>query len=230
MAVSLALLPSPLLGPSVWRPVARILTAHGWTTMTCTAPPTPRTGCDVLDAFLQELPVDEELVLIPHSNAGAYVPVLTTRRPVVGVVFVDAVLPPHRGHQPLAPPAFHEFLRQKADRGGVLPVWTDWWEEADVAAMFVDSETRTRIELEQPRLPLSYFQDQVDVPAGWDDRPAAYLALGDTYRREREDAERRHWPVTTIPAGHLNLVNNPAEVATALEDLFNLIGITRPRL
>ena len=106
---------------------------------------TARTGCDVLDAFLQELPVDEELVLIPHSNAGAYVPVLTTRRPVLGVVFVDAVLPPHRGHQRLAPPAFHEFLKQKADGGGVLPVWTDWWGKGEVAALFVDSETRTRI-------------------------------------------------------------------------------------
>ena len=190
----------------------------------------PRAARHVLDAYLTGLPNDDELVLVPHSNAGAYVPILTTRCPVVGAVFVDAVLPPRRGDQPLAPPAFLEFLRKKTDTSGVLPVWTDWWEEADVAALFPDVETRTRIEREQPRLPLSYFQDQLPAPTGWDDVPAAYLAFGDTYSRERDDAEHRRWPVTTLAGEHLHLVNNPTQVATALIDLLHRIGITAPPL
>lgn len=230
MVTVLALLPSPLLGPSVWQPVAQVLLAHGWRTTLCAAPTSPRTGQEVLDAFLADLPTDEELVLIPHSNAGAYVPVISTQRSVVGAVFVDAILPPHRGDVPLAPPTFLDFLRQKADAGGVLPVWTDWWDEADVAALFLDSQTRSRVEREQSRLPLSYFEDQLVVPAGWDDRPAAYLAFGDTYSRERHDAEHRHWPVTTLAGDHLHLVNDPTQVATALIDLLHQMGITRPPL
>ena len=153
---------------------------------------------------------------------------LTTRCQVVGAVFADAGVPPRRGDQPLARPAFLEFLWEKADTRGVLPVWTDWWEEADVAALFPDVETRTRIEREQPRLPLSYFQDQLPAPTGWDNVPAAYLAFGDTSSRERDDAEHRRWPVTTLAGEHLHLLNNPTQVATALIDLLHRIGITPP--
>jgi len=229
MVTSLVLLPSPLLGPSVWKPVVHALATNGWTTMPCSAPTSPHTGREVLDSFLAQLPTDQGLILVAHSNAGAYIPILSTQRSVAGAVFVDALLPPPRGDLPLAPPAFLNFLRQKVDAGGVLPVWTDWWEESDVAALFPDNETRHRIEREQPRLPMSYFEDQLVIPDGWDEGlPAAYLAFGNTYSRERDDAERRQWPVTTLVGDHLHLVNDPIQVATALIDLLKQMGITAP--
>lgn len=227
MVPSLALLPSPLLGPSVWQPVAQVLADRGWPTVICAASASPRTGQDVLDAFLAALPMDQELVLVPHSNAGAYVPALTTQRRIVANVFVDAVLPPGRGRVPLAPPAFLDLLREKADGSGLLPVWTSWWDEAEVAGLFPDAGTRARLEREQQRLPLSYFEGSLlQVPEGWDDRPGAYLAFGDTYGRERDEAERRRWPVSTLPADHLHLLNNPDQVATELVDLMNQLGIS----
>jgi hypothetical protein len=229
MPLSLALLPSPLLGPSVWRPVARLLAAQGWNTVTCLPSAAVLSAQDVLAAFLDALPAHRELVLIPHSNAGAYVPALTTHRSVAGIVFVDAVLPPQRGRIPLASQASLAFLRGKADADGMLPIWTDWWEEAEVAALFADSETRARLEQEQPRLPFSYFEDSLPVPEAWDDRPAAYLAFGETYNREREEAERRQWPVITAAGRHLQLVNEPQQVATDLVNLMNRIGIASPQ-
>jgi len=171
-------------------------------------------------------PADDDLVLIARSNAGAYVPAITGRhRSIIGAVFVHAVLPP-QGHIPLAPPSFLDFLRPQADADGLLPVWTDWWDEADVATVFPDDETRSRIEREQARLPLSYFEDQLPVPDGWDDRPAAYLSFGDTYGPERDDAERRQWPVTTVPGEHLHLLNDPTQVTTALFALLDRLGIS----
>jgi len=226
MVPSLALLPSPLLGPSVWQPVAQVLADRGWHTVTCAACAPLHTGQDVLDAFLAALPMDRELVLVPHSNAGAYVPALTTQRRVVAAVFVDAVLPPGRGRVPLAPPAFLDLLREKADGSGLLPVWTSWWEEAEVAGLFPDAGTRARLEREQQRLPLSYFEGSLPVPEGWDDRPGAYLAFGDTYGHERDEAERRRWPVSTLPAEHLHLLNDPDQVATELVDLMRQLGIS----
>ncbi len=227
MAVSLVLLPSPLLGPSVWQPVARVFAAQGWTTTTCSPPSEARTAQDVLDAVVAGLPTDDELVLVAHSNAGAYVPAITSRHSsILGAVFVDAVLPPRRGHVALAPPAFLDFLRLQADAAGLLPVWTDWWQEAEVAALFPDDETRRRIEREQPRLPISYFEGELPVSDGWDDRPAAYLAFGDTYGRERDEAERRQWPVTTVPGEHLHLLNDPAQVVAALIVLLDRLGIS----
>lgn len=68
MVPSLALLPSPLLGPSVWQRVARVLGNRGWRTLTCAAAPPVWTGRDVLDGWLATLPTDQDLVLVPHSN------------------------------------------------------------------------------------------------------------------------------------------------------------------
>ena len=230
MTPMLALLPSPLLGPSVWQPAAQLLHDQGWTTTTCTLPPGRRTAQDVLDGYVACLPTDHDVVLVAHSNAGAYIPAITSRhRRVTGAVFVDAVLPPAQGHIPLAPPAFLDFLRSKADAAGVLPVWTDWWDPAEVVALFPDEQTQRRIEAEQARLPLSYFQDQLPVPEGWDDRPTAYLAFGDTYDRERADAHRRQWPISTLTGGHLHLLVDPAEVVDELAALLARLGITAPR-
>jgi hypothetical protein len=224
----LALLPSPLLGPALWQPVAQVLAAWGWDIVTCPTPTAPHSAEDVLDAFFAALPANRELVLIPHSNAGAYLPALTEQRSVAGLLFVDAVLPPRRGRIALAPQAFLAFLRGKADADGVLPVWTDWWEEADVAALFPDSRTRARIERARPRLPFSYFGDSLPVPESWDERPAAYLAFGDTYHHEREEAERRQWPVITERGAHLQLVNDPPQVAADIVSLLKRIGFNPP--
>lgn len=226
MVASLVLLPSPLLGPSVWQPAARALTAYGWTTKVCAPPAGPTNAHEVLDAFVSGLPPVGELLLIAHSHAGAFIPAITSRHPsVTGLVFVDAVLPPRTGQIPLAPPEFLDFLRARADATGLLPVWTQWWEEDEVAALFPDAQTRQQVESEQTRLPLSYFKDRLPVPDGWDERPAAYLAFGDTYSREREDAERRHWPVTTMAGGHLHLLAEPTQVVATLIDLMERLGL-----
>ena len=226
MVPLVALLPSPLLGPSVWQPVAQVLEGRGWHTVICAASAPLRSGQDVLDTFLVALPTDREFVLVAHSNAGAYVPALMMQRGTVAAVFVDAVLPPARGRVPLAPEAFLDFLREKADSSGLLPVWTSWWDEAEVAGLFPDAETRSRLEREQQRLPLSYFERSLSVPEGWADRPGAYLAFGDTYGRERDEAERRRWPVSTLPGEHLHLLNNPDQVATELVELMSRLGIS----
>jgi hypothetical protein len=140
------------------------------------------------------LPVDQDLVLVPHSNAGLYVPALAGARPVVGYVFVDAGLPPRSGRVSPAPPASYDFLQRSADPAGLLPPWTQWWPQAEVAALIPDPAVRDRVEREQRRLPLSYFRAFLPVPAGWDDRPGGYLAFGDTYAEDRRRTDGRGWP------------------------------------
>lgn len=99
---------------------------------------------------------------------------------------------------PLAPPDLFDFLSQLADDECLLPPWTSWWNDADVTGLFPDFEVRDRVEREQQRLPLSYFSQSLPVPTGWDNRPGAYRAFGDTYLSERQDAAARGWPVHTI--------------------------------
>lgn len=221
----LAFLPSPLLGPFLWRPVAEVLSERGWQTIVCALQTPVRSGDEVLAGFLSALPEDRDLVLLPHSNAGAYVPELAVRRPVRATLFVDSVLPSGSGLVRLAPAALLELLRGKADHDGLLPPWTRWWDHAEVAALFPDAQSRLRVEEQQQRLPLSYFEGVRDVPAGWDQRPGGYLAFGDTYAAERDDATQRGWPVRTLPGRHLHQLNAPEQVADTIVTMLAEMGV-----
>jgi hypothetical protein len=78
--LTFALLPSPLLGPEAWGPVAEVLRSGGWSVLEQPgAAEPPGAPGDVLKRFLAALPTDRDLVLVPHSNAGLYVPELTMR-------------------------------------------------------------------------------------------------------------------------------------------------------
>jgi hypothetical protein len=215
----LCLLPSPLLGPAVWRPVARQLAVDGWAVAEVPwMPVAPRTGPDVLETLVEAVPGGRGAVLIPHSNAGLYVPAVTARRRVAGYVFVDAGLPGHAGSVPMIPPGLHEFLAGKADGNGALPPWTQWWDE-DISGLFPNAEVREEVEGEQHSVPLSYFREKLPVPSGWDDQPGAYLAFGDTYAAERAEAAARGWPVRTLPGEHLHMLIDPGQVAGSIGEL-----------
>jgi pimeloyl-ACP methyl ester carboxylesterase len=213
------LLPSPLLGPSVWEPVAERLAAAGHDVQVPVLPDRRRSPDDVLAALLGALPVDRDLVLVPHSGAGAYVATLAATRRVVRVVFVDAVLPSLDGPTPTAPPGALDHLAGLADGDGRLPGWTSWWPEEDVAALFPDAGSRARVEAEQPQLPLAYFRAAVPAPPGWDLLPCAYLAFGRTYALELARAEASGWPVVVLAGGHLHQLVDPDAVTAELEQL-----------
>lgn len=185
----------------------------------------PRTPDDVLLSFLAALPADQDLVLIPHSNAGLYVPALTAERSAVAYIFVDAGLPASYGRVRLAPPAMLDVLSQKADDNDLLPPWTSWWDEAEVTRLFPNVEVLEQVKREQQRLPLSYFSQSVPVPSGWDNRPGAYIAFGDTYLSERQDAAGRGWLVRTLPGGHLHMLVDPLQVAAEIIDLLAALGV-----
>jgi hypothetical protein len=198
----------------------------GWEVITpAAAQVAPRTPDDVLRSFLAALPADQDLVLIPHSNAGVYVPALTVERRVVAYVFVDAGLPANYGRVRLAPSALLDFLTQKADSNDLLPPWTSWWDEADVTRLFPNVDVREQVEREQQRLPLSYFNESLPLPSDWDNRPGAYLAFGDTYLSDRREAARRGWPVATLSGGHLHTLVDPHQVAAEINNLLAVIGV-----
>jgi hypothetical protein len=222
---TLAFLPSPLLGAASWRPVADELSRRGHAVLTVAWPtgPAPGDPQDVLRELLDALPPETPLTLVPHSNAGLYVPALTAARAVAGCVFVDARLPPATGAPPAAWPGHREWLVELADADGVLPPWTQWW-DTGVSSLFPNDAVRTEVEREQRRLPFAYFKQAPPVLPDWDLLPAAYLAFGDTYAEERTDAAGRGWPVATLPGEHLHMLFDPVGVADAIEDLLTRTG------
>ncbi len=213
------LVPSPLLGPATWRRVEDWLCDRGQRVHVVDFGTGPRHPDQVTDAVVAAArAADEPVVLVPHSNAGYYAPHIATAADVRMTVYVDAALPmTAAGDVALAPATFLDFLGALADEDGLLPPWTQWWDDLD--GLFPDAAARRAVEREQPRLSLDYFTSRVPVPAGWSERPSAYLAFGDTYAEERRFAQRAGWPTITLDGGHLHVLHDPARVGAALLEL-----------
>jgi hypothetical protein len=211
---------SPSVGPLTWAPVAARLETAGAVAIVPSlsgvadaGPPFWRSVAETVRGAIDELRPGQPVVLVAHSNAGLFLPVIVdaARRPVVGCVFVDAALPSRYGSTPVASPEMLDFLKPKAT-GGRLPPWTSWWDESDVAPMFPDSQTRSAVSVEQPRLPLSYYEEQVPTPDGWDDRQCGYLLFGSPYEPVAQDARERGWDVDQVPGRHLHQLVDPDTV------------------
>ncbi|WP_233221816.1 alpha/beta hydrolase [Streptomyces carminius] len=169
---------------------------------------------------LGPVPADSPVALVAHSNAGLLLPVIRSGldHPVTGSIFVDAALPARTGSVPVAPPELLEFLRPMAVNGR-LPRWTDWWDEADTAPMFPDPVMRRTVVEEQPALPLSYYEQRVPVPSGWDDHPCSYLLFSSPYDGLAAEARERGWRVAHLPGTHLHQIVDPVGTAQRLIEL-----------
>jgi pimeloyl-ACP methyl ester carboxylesterase len=186
------------------------------------APPYwPRVAAAVRDSLSGHDESRQPVVLVAHSNAGLFVPVIESGlgRSVECSIFADASIPPSSGSVQVAEDEFLPFLRDLADDDGRLPQWTSWWSEADVAPMLPDPATRQVIVAEQPRLPLDYYLEHIPVSEGWDDHPCGYLLFSQAYERQADEARRRDWPMRTTRGEHLHQVVDPSAVAQALLEL-----------
>ncbi len=199
---------SPSVGPATWLPVAERLRGSG---CEVTVPSLLAVGEDgppfwprvvaAVRAGLAATGPGQPLVLVAHSNAGVFVPVIahSLEWPVACSIFADATVPGPGGRTPVVGEEFLPFLRGLAGPDGRLPRWTDWWDEQDVAPMFPGPQAREVITGEQPRLPLAYYLEQVPVPSGWDGHPCTYLLFSTAYQDQAAKARRRAWPVTGDP-------------------------------
>jgi pimeloyl-ACP methyl ester carboxylesterase len=215
---TIVLIPSPLLGPATWARTARALERRGRRVrvpdlqcVSCAAPPYWPAGVDaIVDAA-----GGDQVVLVPHSNSGLYMPAVVDvlGDQVDGVVFVDAALP-GAGYY-----AQRDFLNTLVSADGLLPPWTSWWEQADVAALFPDSDVRSRVEAEQARMPLGYYDHLPPAPDGWDRPPCAFIWFAEPYDTGADRAAAHGWPTRRVPGNHLHMLFQPDAVAAAVLEL-----------
>jgi hypothetical protein len=221
------LIHSPVVGPATWSLVVRELERRGRDAavpsllgIADALSPQWRHGAEAVHAATAR--IAEPVVLVGHSGAGPLLPAIADAltAEVAALVFVDAFVPPARGSAPLAPPGFMQHLRALAT-GGTLPPWSSWFGEDALRELVPESRLRAALAREMPRLPLSYFEATVPMPAGWSDRPCAYLLFSrDPYRESAADARSRGWPVAEIQgARHLAMVTDPIAVTDALLQL-----------
>jgi pimeloyl-ACP methyl ester carboxylesterase len=214
---------SPLVGPSTWRPVARELERRGYDVVVpsllgaAKAPPPQWRYCiDAVRAATSTL--SNSIALVGHSGGGLLLPAIAGAvSPVVSrLIFVDSGVPAITGETPLAPPALLAHLRTLA-AGDTLPPWSTWWGEDAMRDLVPDEAARAALVREMPSLPLSYFEQSVPSPAGWNRVPCAYVLLSDAYRDAAGDARQQGWPVEEIVgAQHLHMVVAPMAVTDVL--------------
>lgn len=223
---------SPSVGPSTWEPVAERLRAAGHDAVVPSLLDVGRLGPPfwpvVAARVAARVPQTGPPVgVVLHSNAGLFAPHIAAAIPgrVGALIFVDASIPPAEGDADVVPPKFLEQLRAKA-RGGVLPRWTDWWTEEDLAPLFPDAQTRRRVTEEQPLLPLAYYEETIPVEPGWTRIPCAYLLFGPPYEELADEARELGWPVVRVAGEHLHMLVDPPSVADALVALRARLGET----
>lgn len=212
------LIPSPLLGPATWLPTARIMQQRGRrvtvANLACVSTSAPPYWPAGVQAIVESAAADP-VVLVPHSNSGLYMPAVIDALGdrVRGVVFVDAALP-KAGYY-----AQRDFLDALVDADGLLPPWTSWWQESDVAELFPNAAMRTRVEAEQARMPVAYYDHQPPAPDGWDRPPWAYLWFAEPYDSGADQATAQGWPTLHLPGNHLQMLIDPAAVADAVLEM-----------
>jgi len=219
---SAVLLPSPLLPARAYAPLVDALGRRGWGVAVAAVPGAPAGPEPVAAAFRKAVTAHGVELVIAHSNAGRYAVAAAGDLPVV---HVDAALPPAQGDATLAPEGLLDHLAGLADDDGMLPPWTRWWPDDDIAAVVPDADALAAIRADEQRMPLAYFRSRLGAPKGWQDHPQAYLALGGTYAEETALAQRLGWP-TTVLAGalHLHHLVDPDAVAAAVLDLAAMLG------
>jgi pimeloyl-ACP methyl ester carboxylesterase len=224
---------SPSVGPGTWGPVAARLRRAGREVVLPSllgvgdgaAPYWPRAVAAVRDA-LRQAGSSQPAVLVPHSNAGLLLPLIAEglEHPLAGTVFADASIPSDCEGTTAVEQEFVPFLRGLAGPDGLLPRWTDWWQDEDVAALLPDPAVRQEVVSEQPRLPLDFYLQDIPQPRGWAARPSGYLLFSAGYAALADQARERGWPVAVTEGEHLHQVVDPDGVARAITDLAASFG------
>jgi pimeloyl-ACP methyl ester carboxylesterase len=226
VAAVIVLVHSPLVGPATWAPVADELRGRGRSAVVPSLLGVAGAGAPqwrhVPEAVAAAVaPIDRPVVLAGHSGGGLLLPTIADALTVdvAGVVFVDSFLPPATGSLELGPPEFMAQLRPLAV-DGVLPPWSSWFGEDAMRELVPDDRMRGALEDEMPRLPLSYFDESVPLPDGWDECPCAYILLTRPHGESAADARARGWLVAEIPGvQHLAMATEPITVTDTLVEL-----------
>jgi pimeloyl-ACP methyl ester carboxylesterase len=221
--VTFVLVHSSLVGPGTWAPVAAELERRGEQAIVPSLlsvaearPPQWRRCVEIVREATAT--VRGPIVLVGHSGGGLLLPAIAAEvvPEVARLLFVDSGLPATTGATPLAAPQFMDQLESLAV-DGVLPPWSTWWGDDAMRELVPDEAVRSELVREMPSLPLSYFEQTVPSPPGWERIPCAYVLLSDGYREAAAEAHARGWPVEEIGgAQHLHAVVDPVAVTDAL--------------
>lgn len=213
------LIHSPLVGPTTWKWVSEELRGmnHEVAIPVMSSASINRGWEAVVEEVAAQVSGSGEAIFVAHSGAGPILPhiVAQSGSPASSMVFVDAGVPSTTADTPLMPDALLDELALNAV-DGVLPPWSEWFGPGVMASLVPDSNQRSLVESELPRVPLSYLRGTVPPVQSWPTQSNGYVLLSDGYLNDAEEARRRGWSVLGLSGAHLDLITRASEVALAI--------------
>jgi pimeloyl-ACP methyl ester carboxylesterase len=216
----LALIHSPLVGPSSWRSTCALIADRRRAALAVdydgVQGPDWYGGATARIAAAVE-PADS-VIVVAHSGAGAFAPSLVAvlGQRLAGLILVDAVMPyPGQCWFDTAPPALAARIRSLA-RDGVLPPWDTWFGEGAINALLGDPSLAAAFRSESPRLPLAFFEAIAPGGDAWRGRPAAYLQLSGACAGDADKAATLGWTVRREALHHLAMLTHPERLVDIL--------------
>jgi len=123
---------SPLLGASSWERFAEMASSRGHRCVVADLTGVATAGPPGWEYYVDSAVAaggreEEPLVVVGHSGAGVFLPLIADRLGdgAAAVVLVDAVVPPAEGRFRVSP-AMRQLVDSKTVDGTLLP-WMDWW-------------------------------------------------------------------------------------------------------
>ena len=225
----LALIHSPLVGPSSWRRTAAVLEARGQPARAVDYGGVcgPDWYAGAARRIATALASDEPAVLALHSGAGGFVPALTDElgARTAGFILVDAVMPyPGQRWLDTAPPTLVTRLEAIVE-DSVLPPWDVWFGTGSIARL-IGEPLAAELAVDLPRVPLAYLEARAPAGESWRSLPAAYLQLSEACAADADAAAALGWVVRREPMHHLAMLTHPARVADMLCDLARELAST----
>jgi pimeloyl-ACP methyl ester carboxylesterase len=162
-------------------------------------------------------------ILVGHSLACTLVAELASRCSVGGLIMVDGFIPPASGAVPPASGVLRDLVAALPVNNGLLPPWSDWWNERQarvlgVATLAQDPQAFEEFRNGLPRFAPSWFDDTIDL-ASWGHVPVGYIRTSEFFERSADEAEQRGWPVIRLNGTHMHSMLAPAETADAIEKI-----------
>ena len=228
----LALVHSPLTGPFVWQLAEQELSRRGVEAVVPEVAEHPSSDRpyweqEANSAARSLRAIEDPIVLVAHSGAGALLPPIRERLPVSvsGYLFVDAVIPEDgKTRLEMISEDAKEWaaeLRRHLEQGGRFPEW----EDDELRDVIPNSGIRRGlIEDLRPR-PLRFFTEPIPAFDGWPDAPCGYVRLSPPYDPLLEEAGKRGWPRAALDAGHFHMLVDPPAVVDAMLGLLEAMSV-----